>query len=186
MPNTKVVYINFPTLRLFVSEIWPVTRVDLSVTYDLDLWPKILKIILHNEDSTSNMYVKFQNNRLKTVVCRARSGLRTEPHTQRETHRQREHYSLSARLKSITYISNLTQYALGPWHFVSRRMQYTYGSYMSRYMWNSTLLTSHSGPLLYMILNVISDPCVLHLILESIFFILKYTDNIHTENIHII
>ena len=44
------------------------------------------------------MYVKFQNNWMKTVVCRARSGLRTEPQTDGQTHRQREHYSLSARL----------------------------------------------------------------------------------------
>ena len=64
----------------------------LSVTYDLDLWPKILKIILHNEHSTSNMYVKFQNNRIETVVCRARSGLRTDTQTPWTL------YSLSARL----------------------------------------------------------------------------------------
>ena len=54
------------SVRLFVSEIWPKHVFDLSVIYDLDLWPKIL-----------------QNNRLKTVVCRARSGLRTEPQTDR-------------------------------------------------------------------------------------------------------
>ena len=44
------------------------------------------------------IYEKFQNNRIKTVVCRARSGLRTEPQTDRQTHRQREHNGLSARL----------------------------------------------------------------------------------------
>ena len=61
MSNTKVVYINFPYILTQVP-----TLSDLSVTYDLDRWPKILKIILHNEDSTSNMYMKFQNNRIKT------------------------------------------------------------------------------------------------------------------------
>ena len=104
MSNTKVVYINspyiltpVPTLYDYSSPRYDQQHVfDLSVTYDLNLWPKILKIILHNEDSTSNMYVKFQNNRIKTVLCRARSRMRTEP--DRQTHRQREHYSLSARL----------------------------------------------------------------------------------------
>ena len=61
------------------SELWPRAILTFwwptTLTFDLDLWT------LHNEDSTSNMYVKFQNNRIKTAVCRARSGLRTEPQT---------------------------------------------------------------------------------------------------------
>ena len=47
-----------PTLYDYSSPRYDQKHVfDLSVTYDLDLWRKILKIILHNEDSTSNMYV---------------------------------------------------------------------------------------------------------------------------------
>ena len=93
-----------PTLYDYSSPIYDQTHVfDLSVTstltFDLKFWG-------HNEDSTSNMYVKFQNNRIKTVVCRARSGLRTEP----QTHRQREQYSLSARL--ITLLSQVLSHNL--------------------------------------------------------------------------
>ena len=68
MSNTKVVYINFPYILTPVPTLYSSPKYDqkqifdLSVTYDLDLWTKILKIILHNENSTSNMYVKFQNN----------------------------------------------------------------------------------------------------------------------------
>ena len=98
MSNTKIVYMNFPYILIPVPTLHDYSSFDLSVIYDLDLWLKILKIILHNEDSTSNMYVKFQINRIETVVCRARSGLRTEPQTDRQTDTQRQHYSLSVRL----------------------------------------------------------------------------------------
>ena len=75
--------IGVPKCQIFVSEILPKTR--FWPFGDLRPWPKSLKIILHNEDSTSNMYVKFQNNQIQTVVCRARSELRTEPQTDRQT-----------------------------------------------------------------------------------------------------
>ena len=101
MSNTKVVYIltPVPTLYDYSSPRYDQKHVfDLSITYDLDLWPKI---ILHNEDSTSNMYVQFQSNRIKTVVCRAISGLRAEPQT--DTYSEREHYSLSARIITASH-----------------------------------------------------------------------------------
>ena len=117
MSNTKVVYINFPyiltpvpTLYNYSSPRYDQKHVfDLSVTYDLDLWTKILKIILHNEDSISNMYVKLQNNQIKTVVCRARSGLRRET----QTHRQREHYKSLCETKNVTIVQNsVSKYGL--------------------------------------------------------------------------
>ena len=50
----------FPTHYDYSSPRYDQKHVfDLSVTYHLDLWPKILKIILHDVDFTFNIYVKF-------------------------------------------------------------------------------------------------------------------------------
>ena len=61
------------------------------------------------------MYVKVQSNRIKFVVCRARSRLRTDPQTDRQTDIQREHYSLCARVNiNYTYYLFYTESICDP------------------------------------------------------------------------
>ena len=56
---------NPESLRPFVAEIWPNNVFNLSATYDLDLWPKILKIFVSHGVPIRNMYAKFHNDRLR-------------------------------------------------------------------------------------------------------------------------
>ena len=56
---------NPESLRPFVPEIWPNNVFNLSATYDLDLWPKILKIFVSHGVPIRNMYAKFHNDRLR-------------------------------------------------------------------------------------------------------------------------
>ena len=75
---------NPESLRPFVPEIWPNNVFNLSATYDLDLWPKILKIFVSHGVPIRNMYAKFHNDRL-------RNGwdiTRTNKHTNTQTHKQ--------------------------------------------------------------------------------------------------
>ena len=95
MPNTKVVGIIFPytnpeSLRPFVPEIWPNNVFNLSATYDLDLWPKILENICHGVP-IRNMYAKFHNDRLRNgwdITLWNFAKTRTNKHTHKQTHRQ--------------------------------------------------------------------------------------------------
>ena len=50
---------NPESLRPFVPEIWPNNVFNLSATYDLDLWPKILKIFVSHGVPIRNMYAKL-------------------------------------------------------------------------------------------------------------------------------
>ena len=56
---------NPESLRPFVAEIWSNNVFNLSATYDLDLWPKILKIFVSHGVPIRNMYAKFHNDRLR-------------------------------------------------------------------------------------------------------------------------
>ena len=56
---------NPESLRPFVPEIWPNNVFNHSATYDLDLWPKILKIFVSHGVPIRNMYAKFHNDRLR-------------------------------------------------------------------------------------------------------------------------
>ena len=99
MPNTKVVgiifpYILTPSLRPFVPEIWPNNVFNLSASYDLDLWPKILKIFVSHGVPIRNMYAKFHNDRLRNgwditlwnfAKTRTNKQTNTHKHTNKQT-----------------------------------------------------------------------------------------------------
>ena len=79
-------------LRPFVPEIWPNNVFNLSATYDLDLWPKILKIFVSHGVPIRNMYAKFHNDRLRNGwdithwnFAKTRTYKQTHRHTDRQT-----------------------------------------------------------------------------------------------------
>ena len=78
---------NPESLRPFVPEIWPNNVFNLSATYDLDLWPKILKIFVSHGVPIRNMYAKFHNDRLRngwdiTLWNFAKTRTNTQTHKQ--------------------------------------------------------------------------------------------------------
>ena len=78
-------------------EIWPNNVFNLSATYDLDLWPKILKIFLSHGVPIRNMYAKFHNDRLRNgwdITLWNFAKTRTNKHTDRQTDRH-GHYNTS-------------------------------------------------------------------------------------------
>ena len=65
--------------------------VNLSATYDLDLWPKILKIFVSHGVPIRNMYAKFHNDRLRNgwdITLWNFAKTRTNKHTNKHTHKQ--------------------------------------------------------------------------------------------------
>ena len=75
----------------FVPEIWPNNVFNLSATYDLDLWPKILKIFVSHGVPIRNMYAKFHNDRLRNgwdITLWNFAKTRTNKHTHKQTHKQ--------------------------------------------------------------------------------------------------
>ena len=84
---------NPESLRPFVPEIWPNNVFNLSATYDLDLWPKILKIFVSHGVPIRNMYAKFHNDRLRngwdiTLWNFAKTRTNTDKHTHKHTNKQ--------------------------------------------------------------------------------------------------
>ena len=82
---------NPESLRPFVPEIWPNNVFNLSATYDLDLWPKILKIFVSHGVPIRNMYAKFHNDRLRNgwdITLWIFAKTRTNTHTHKHTHTQ--------------------------------------------------------------------------------------------------
>ena len=72
-----------------------------SVTYDLDLWPKILKIFVSHRVPILNVYVKFHDDRLRNDwditlwhFAKTRTNTRTNTHTNTQTNRH-GHYNTS-------------------------------------------------------------------------------------------
>ena len=64
-----------------------------SVTYDLDLWPKILKIFVSHRVPILNVYVKFHDDRLRNDwditlwnFAKTRTNTQTHKHTNRHGH----------------------------------------------------------------------------------------------------
>ena len=64
-----------------------------SVTYDLDLWPKILKIFVSHWVPILNVYVKFHDDRLRNDwditlwnFAKTRTNTHTHKHGQTHTH----------------------------------------------------------------------------------------------------
>ena len=84
---------NPESLRPFVPEIWPNNVFNLSATYDLDLWPKILKIFFSHGVPIRNMYAKFHNDRLRNGWdIRLWNCAKTRTNTQTNRH---GHYNTS-------------------------------------------------------------------------------------------
>ena len=82
---------NPESLRPFVPEIWPNNVCNLSATYDLDLWPKILKICVSHGVPIRNMYAKFHNDRLRNgwdITLWNFAKTRTNKHTNKHTNTQ--------------------------------------------------------------------------------------------------
>ena len=79
---------NPESLRPFVPEIWPNNVFNLSAIYDLDLWPKILKIFVSHGVPIRNMYAKFHNDRLGNgwdITLWNFAKTRTNKHTNTQT-----------------------------------------------------------------------------------------------------
>ena len=86
---------NPESLRPFVPEIWPNNVFNLSATYDLDLWPKILKIFVSHGVPIRNMYAKFHNDRLRNGwdirlwnFAKTRTNTQTNTQTHTQTNKQ--------------------------------------------------------------------------------------------------
>ena len=96
---------NPESLRPFVPEIWPNNVFNLSATYDLDIWPKILKIFVSHGVPIRNMYAKFHNDRLRNGwditlwnFAKTRTNTQTNTHTHKHTNTQTDrhgHYNTS-------------------------------------------------------------------------------------------
>ena len=85
---------NPESLRPFVPEIWPNNVFNLSATYDLDLWPKILKIFVSHGVPIRNMYAKFHNDRLRNgwdITLWNFAKTRTNKHTNTQTKQTNKH-----------------------------------------------------------------------------------------------
>ena len=150
MPNTKVVGIIFPyilirdgrprpprhqvgwdiplhfdtnpeSLRPFVPEIWPNNVFNLSATYDLDLWPKILKIFVSHGVPIRNMYAKFHNDRLRNGwditlwnFAKTRTNKHTNKHTNKQTHKQTRQSEMADLARRATRWVGTFPYILTP------------------------------------------------------------------------
>ena len=72
-----------------------------SVAYDLDLWPKILKIFVSHRVPILNVYVKFHDDRLRNdwdITLWNFAKTRTNTHTHKQTNKQTNrhgHYNTS-------------------------------------------------------------------------------------------
>ena len=93
---------NPESLRPFVPEIWPNNVFNLSATYDLDLWPKILKIFVSHGVPIRNMYAKFHNDRLRNGwditlwnFAKTRTNTQTNTQTHTQTTNRHGHYNTS-------------------------------------------------------------------------------------------
>ena len=107
MPNTKVVGIIFPYILTPIPNLYDHSFprygqvFNLSATYDLDLWPKILKIFVSHGVPIRNMYAKFHNDRLRNYTLRyytLKFCENTDKQTNKQTHRQTDrhgHYNTS-------------------------------------------------------------------------------------------
>ena len=74
-----------------------ISRKHVSVTYDLDLWPKILKIFVSHRVPILNVYVKFHDDRLRNdwdITLWNFAKTRTNKHTNTQTNRH-GHYNTS-------------------------------------------------------------------------------------------
>ena len=74
-----------------------ISRKHVSVTYDLDLWPKILKIFVSHGVPIRNMYAKCHNDRLRngwdiTLWNFAKTRTNTQTHKHKNRH---GHYNTS-------------------------------------------------------------------------------------------
>ena len=79
---------NPESLRPFVPWDMANNVFNLSATYDLDLWPKILKIFVSHGVPIRNMYAKFHNDRLRNgwdITLWNFAKTRTNKHTDRQT-----------------------------------------------------------------------------------------------------
>ena len=87
--HTGMCMSNFMMIGWEMAEILhiEISRKHVSVTYDLDLWPKILKIFVSHGVPIRNMYAKFHNDRLRngwdiTLWNFAKTRTNTHTHTQ--------------------------------------------------------------------------------------------------------
>ena len=83
---------NFMMIGWEMAEILhiEISRKHVSVTYDLDIWPKILKIFVSHGVPIRNMYAKFHNDRLRngwdiTLWNFAKTRTNTDKHTNKQT-----------------------------------------------------------------------------------------------------
>ena len=87
---------NPESLRSFVPEIWPNNVFNLSATYDLDLWPKILKIFVSHGVPIRICIAKFHNDRLRNcwditlwnLRKHGQTNKQTNTHTNKHTNKQ--------------------------------------------------------------------------------------------------
>ena len=107
--HTGMCMSNFMMIGWEMAEILhiEISRKHVSVTYDLDLWPKILKIFVSHGVPIRNMYAKFHNDRLRNgwditlwnfAKTRTNKQTHTHTHTNKHTHTQTHrhgHYNTS-------------------------------------------------------------------------------------------
>ena len=103
--HTGMCMSNFMMIGWEMAEILhiEISRKHVSVTYDLDLWPKILKICVSHGVRIRNMYAKFHNDRLRngwdiTLWNFAKTRTNTDKHTHKHTNTQTNrhgHYNTS-------------------------------------------------------------------------------------------
>ena len=93
--HTGMCMSNFMMIGWEMAEILhiEISRKHVSVTYDLDLWPKLLKIFVSHGVPIRNMYAKFHNDRLRngwdiTLWNFAKTRTNTDKHTHTQTHKQ--------------------------------------------------------------------------------------------------
>ena len=91
--HTGMCMSNFMMIGWEMAEILhiEISRKHVSVTYDLDLWPKILKIFVSHGVPIRNMYAKFHNDRLRNgwdITLWNFAKTRTNTHTHTHTHTQ--------------------------------------------------------------------------------------------------
>ena len=93
--HTGMCMSNFMMIGWEMAEILhiEISRKHVSVTYDLDLWPKILKIFVSHGVPIRNIYAKFHNDRLRngwdiTLWNFAKTRTNTDKHTHKHTNKQ--------------------------------------------------------------------------------------------------
>ena len=144
--HTGMCMSNFMMIGWEMAEILhiEISRKHVSVTYDLDLWPKILKIFVSHGVPIRNMYAKFHNDRLRNgwdITLWNFAKTRTNKHTHTQTNKHTDMGMV------ITYLQHTICHQRTIWYIICYLAPYSlpiilvYASHLLLTRWKVMTLT---------------------------------------------